>query len=263
MQPTPARFRELHASGTFIVPNPWDVGSARLLEALGAPALATTSSGLAATMGRSDQSVTRDKLVAHVAALTAAVGIPVTVDAERCYAESPPGIAETIDLLADAGAAGLSIEDYDPATGAIDPIGPATERVAAAAEAAHRRGLVLTARAENHLYDAGSLQDTLTRVAAYGDAGADCLYAPGPTDPAEIAAIVALGRPVNVLLRPGGPTVAELATLGVRRVSVGGWLAWTAYGALAASARELFETGTISAPVLGPKDRAVWSETTR
>jgi 2-methylisocitrate lyase-like PEP mutase family enzyme len=251
-------FRRLHESGCWALPNPWDVGSARLLEHAGAVALATTSSGLAASLGRHDQHVGRDELVAHVAAICAAVSIPVNVDAERCYADDGDGIASTVDALADAGAAGLSIEDFDPARGAIDPIDVATERVAAAADAAHRRGLVLTARAENHLYDAGDLDDTLERLARFRDAGADCLYAPGLVEPADIAAVVSLGRPVNVLLRPDGPAVPELAALGVRRVSTGGRLAFVAYGALMAAARELLDAGTVTAPMLSGRDRAAF-----
>jgi 2-methylisocitrate lyase-like PEP mutase family enzyme len=234
------------------------VGSARLLQHAGAVALATTSSGLAASLGRHDQHVGHDELIAHVAAICAAVTIPVNVDAERCYADEAAGIAPVVEALADAGAAGLSIEDYDPSTQAIDPIDVATERVFAAAEAAHRRGLVLTARAENHLYGNGDLADTLERLAAYRDAGADCLYAPGLVAAEDIVAVVALGRPVNVLLRPGGPTVPELAELGVRRVSTGGRLAFVAYGALMAAARELLDAGTLSAPTLSGRDRAAF-----
>jgi len=250
-----ADFRELHASGTFVLPNPWDVGSARLLEHLGAVALATTSSGLAASLGRHDQTVTLDELVAHVAAVCQAVSIPVNVDAERCFAEDTADIGATIDALAMAGAAGLSIEDYDPVAGALDPVDRAVERVGAAAAAAHRHGLMLTARAENRLYAVGDQHDTLARLTAYRDAGADCLYAPGLVARDEIEAVVALARPVNVLLWPGGPSVPELAAMGVRRVSTGGRLAWTAYGALATAARELLSVGTLTAPVLSGDDR--------
>lgn len=248
-------FRDLHRAGTFALPNPWDVGSARVLEHLGAVALATTSSGFAATLGRHDQAVTRDELTAHVAAICGAVGVPVNVDAERCFAAQPEGIAATVAGLAEAGAAGLSIEDYDPATGRLDTLDEAVARVEAAAAEAHRHGLVLTARAENHLYGVTDLDDTLARLAAYRDAGADCLYAPGLTERADIEAVVGLGRPVNVLLRPGGPTVDDLASMGVRRASTGGWLAWTAYGALAAAGRELLTTGTITASTLSAADR--------
>ncbi len=239
------RFRSLHESGTFLLPNPWDVGSARLLGTLGFPALATTSSGLAASLGKPDQQVTRDELVAHVAAVTAAVRIPLNVDAERCFADTPDGIAETVDLLAGAGAAGISIEDYDPATGRIETTEAGTARVAAAAAACARHGIVLTARAENHLYGHDDLDDTVERLRAYRDAGADVLYAPGLHTAADITRVVeAVAAPVNVLAVPGAPDVAELTRLGVRRVSTGGALAWAAYGALRDAARELLTAGT-------------------
>ncbi|GIE34378.1 2-methylisocitrate lyase [Actinoplanes italicus] len=239
------RFRELHATGTFVMPNAWDAGSARVLASLGFEAVATTSSGLAASLGKRDQQVTRDELVTHVAAVSAAVGVPVSVDAERLYADTAAGIAETVDLLAAAGAAGLSIEDYDPATGSVDTLPAGVERVGAAAEAARRHGLVLTARAENHLYGQGDLDDTITRLVAYRAAGADVLYAPGLTAPDDIARVVeTVGAPVNVLTMPGAPSVPELTALGVRRVSTGGALAWAAYGALRDAARELLESGT-------------------
>ncbi|MEU4619235.1 isocitrate lyase/phosphoenolpyruvate mutase family protein [Actinoplanes sp. NPDC023801] len=239
------RFRRLHSTGTFVMPNAWDAGSARVLATTGFAAVATTSSGLAASLGKRDQQVTRDELVAHVTAVTAAVGVPVSVDAERLFADTAGGIAETVDLLAAAGAAGLSIEDYDPATGRVDTLPAGVERVGAAAEAARRHDLVLTARAENHLYGQGDLEDTITRLVAYHAAGADVLYAPGLTTPEDITRVVeAVGAPVNVLMMPGVPSVPELAALGVRRVSTGGALAWAAYGALRDAARELLESGT-------------------
>ena len=238
------RFAALHEAGTFVMPNAWDIGSARVLVAVGAPAIATTSSGHAASLGRSDQQVDLDELVAHASALVAAVDVPVSIDAERCYADTPEGIADVVARLASTGAAGLSIEDYDPATG-IDPVDVAVTRVAAAAEAAHTHGMLLTARAENHLYGAGGLDDTIARLIAYRDAGADCVYAPGLADLADIARVVTeTGAPVNVLALPHGPAVPELAAVGVRRVSTGGALAFAAYGALAAGARELLSTGT-------------------
>ncbi len=239
------RFRELHESGTFLMPNPWDAGSARLLASLGFVALATTSSGFAATLGKQDQHVTRDELVAHVAALTAAVPIPLNVDAERCFASTPAGIRETVDLLAAAGAAGISIEDYDPATGRIETLTSGTERVAAAAEACARHGIVLTARAENHLYGHDDLDDTIARLRSYREAGADVVYAPGLRTAADITRVVKeVPAPLNVLAVAGAPTVPALATLGVRRVSTGGALAWAAYGALRNAAQELLTTGT-------------------
>ena len=238
-------FRTLHESGTFVIPNPWDVGSARLLEHLGFAALATTSSGFAATLGRADQHVTRDELVAHVAALTAAVRVPVSVDAERGYATGPAGVATTVRMLIEAGAAGVSIEDYDPDAGRVYPVEVAAERIAAAAAECDRHGVVLTGRAENHLYGAGGLDDTIARLVAYREAGAGCLYAPGLTDLGDIARVVhETGGPVNVLALRGGPGVRELAEAGVRRVSTGGSLAWAAYGALVAAATELRDQGT-------------------
>lgn len=239
------RFRELHEAGTFLLPNPWDVGSARLLEHLGFPALATTSSGLAAALGKLDQQVTRDELVAHVTAVTAAIGIPLNVDAERCFADSAAGIAETVDLLAEAGAAGISIEDYDPITGQVETLTAGADRVAAAADACRRYGIVLTARAENYLYGRDDLDDTVDRLRAYQKAGADVVYAPGLRAPADIARVVeSVPAPVNVLAVAGAPPVAELAALGVRRVSTGGALAWAAYGALRDAAVELQQAGT-------------------
>ena len=227
-----------------MIPNPWDVGSAKLLESLGFPALATTSSGLAASLGKHDQHLTRDELVAHVGSLTAAIGVPLNVDAERCYADTLDGIAETVTLLADAGAAGCSIEDYDPAAGGIDDVSKATERVAAAATAAHAHGVLLTARAEAHLYGAADIGETIVRLNAFRDAGADVVYAPGLVDLGEIRRVVdEVGLPVNVLMFPSGPSVSELAAAGVRRVSTGGALAWTAYGALVRAAVDLRDSG--------------------
>ncbi len=243
-----ARFRALHQrEEIFLMPNPWDAGSARLLAAAGFPALATTSSGLAMVHGRLDQTVTRDELVAHTAMLAAATPLPLSVDAERCYPDDPGGVAETVRLLGDAGAAGLSIEDYDPAAGRIDDLEVAVARVAAAAAAAHAESqpLVLTARAENHFYDLGDLDDTITRLLAYRDAGADVVYAPGLLDLDAIRTVVAaVGVPVNVVALPGCPTVSDLGAAGVRRVSTGGVLARAAYGTLVASATELRDAGT-------------------
>ena len=237
-----ARFRDLHRDGTFVMPNPWDIGSAQLLAGLGFPALATTSGGHAATLGRKDQQVTRDELVAHAGALSAAVDVPLNVDAERCFADSPAGVAETVGLVAETRAAGLSIEDYDPATRAIDPVDVAAARVAAAAEVARDAGLVLTARAENQLYGAGDLDDTIARLRAYRDAGAEVVYAPGLTSLDDIARLVeAVVVPVNVLALPAAPSIPELASAGVRRISTGGALARVAYVAAREAARELLE----------------------
>ncbi|MGH9080666.1 MAG: isocitrate lyase/PEP mutase family protein, partial [Acidimicrobiales bacterium] len=227
-----ARFRHLHREGTFVMPNPYDAGSARLLTALGFEALATTSGGFAASLGRPDMSVSRTELVEHVRRICEATSLPVNVDAEQCFPGSPGGVAETVGRLAGAGAAGCSIEDWDPRARSIETVGVAVERVVQAAAAAGASGLVLTARAENHLRGRDDLDDTIARLAAYASAGADVVYAPGLTDLAAITRVVGeAGAPVNVLLRRGGPLVAELAAAGVRRVSVGGALAWVAYGA--------------------------------
>jgi 2-methylisocitrate lyase-like PEP mutase family enzyme len=241
------RFRALHeADRLFVMPNPWDVGSARLLAASGFEALATTSAGFAWALGKHDQTVTRDELVAHVAELAAATDLPLNVDSERCYPDDPGGVAETVALLAAAGAAGFSIEDYDPAQNGMDEIGAAAERVAEAAEASRRlpEPMLLTARAENHIRGVQDLDDTIARLLAFRDAGADALYAPGLTDLRQIADVVAAVEiPVNVLVLPGGPTVAELAKAGVRRVSTGSLLAARSYGALVEAATTLITDG--------------------
>jgi 2-methylisocitrate lyase-like PEP mutase family enzyme len=235
------RFRELHASGLFLLPNPWDVGSAKLLAAAGFEALATTSLGLAATSGRPDGTVTLEQLVHHTQAMAGAVDLPLNVDAERCFTD----VVATVEHLAGAGAAGVSIEDWDPEVDAIDPVGVAVERVGLAADVARHHGMVLTARAENHLHGIGDLDDTITRLQAYRDAGAEVVYAPGLRSLDDIAAVVAaVGIPVNVLAVPGGPTTAELAAVGVRRVSTGGALARAAYGELVRAATELRDLGT-------------------
>jgi 2-methylisocitrate lyase-like PEP mutase family enzyme len=243
------RFLELHhGERPLLLPNPWDQGSARLLAWLGFRALATTSSGFAATLGRLDGSVTRDEALGHAAAIVQATELPVSADLENGFADDPAGIAETVRLALDAGLAGCSVED---ATGGQDtPIyaaGLAAERVQAAAEAAHRGPvhLVLTARAENYLHGRPDLADTIARLQAYQDAGADVLYAPGLTRLEEIRQLVAsVDRPVNVLARPGVPPVGELAAVGVRRVSVGGAFAFAAVGAMVEAATELREAGT-------------------
>jgi len=242
------RFRALHA-GTelFVMPNPWDVGSARLLASCGFEALATTSAGFAWSLGKHDQQVTRDELVAHVASLTAATALPLNVDSERCYPDDPGGVAETVALLAGAGAAGFSIEDYDPASASIDSVEVAAARVAVAADAAHslQDPLVLTGRAENHIRGVDDLDDTIARLIAYRDAGADVVYAPGLSGIDDIARMVgAVGVPVNVLALASGPGLDELASVGVRRVSTGGALAAVAYGALVEGAEELLRDGT-------------------
>jgi len=228
-----------------VIPNPWDVGSATILVELGFEALATTSSGHAMSLGRRDGEVTRDEMVDHVATLARAVEVPVHVDAERCFADTPEGVAETVHLLAATGAAGFSIEDWDRATGEVDPIDVATARVAAAVKAAAEHGMVVTARAENHIRNHPDLDDTIARLVSYRDQGAEVLYAPGLVVLDEIARLVReVAAPVNVLALPNGPSVPELASVGVRRVSTGGALAHHAYGALRRAGRELHDEGT-------------------
>jgi len=242
------RFLALHGGDQpLLMPNPWDRGSALLLASLGFEALATTSSGFAATLGRLDGSVTRDEAIAHAASIAACTDLPVSADLENCFADDPQGVAETVRLAVGAGLAGCSVEDY--ANRDDDPIydrALAAERVAAAAEAAHGGPvrLVLTARAENYIRGKPYLADTIARLQAYQEAGADVLFAPGVTKPEEIHELVAsVGKPVNVLALPGTPPVAELAAMGVKRISVGGAFAFYALEALAHAARELRENG--------------------
>lgn len=240
---TRERFRTLHERGSFIIANPYDVGSARLLEAMGFSALATTSAGFAWSLGRPDMGVTRDELVAHVAAIVSAVEIPLNVDAERCFSEDLTGVAETIELLAGVGASGISIEDWNPATDSIDPMSVAAARVEVAAVVAKRRGVLLTARCENHIHGVTDFANTLERLRAYRDAGADVLFAPGVSTQEQIEQVVSLGLPVNMLLTLTPFSAAELGNLGVRRCSVGGTLAGFAQGALVAAAQQLLDGG--------------------
>jgi 2-methylisocitrate lyase-like PEP mutase family enzyme len=243
------RFLALHRDEhPLLMPNPWDVGSARLLESLGFRALATTSSGFAATLGRLDGRVTRDEAIAHAAALQEAVEVPLSADLENCFADDPVDVAETVRLALDAGLAGCSVEDFSgPESDTIYEPGLAAERVAAAAEAAHsgERSLVLTARAENHVHGRDDLADTISRLQSFQEAGADVLFAPGVRTLDQISNIVSsVDVPVNVLVLPGMPSVSELAGAGVSRISVGGAFAFAAYGAALAAGRELLESGT-------------------
>jgi 2-methylisocitrate lyase-like PEP mutase family enzyme len=243
------RFLALHQGETpLLMPNPWDPGSALLLASLGFDALATTSSGFAATLGRLDYSVSRDEALTHAAAIVGATDLPVSADLENGFADDPSGVAQTIELARRAGLAGCSVED---ATGRKDaPIydaGLARERVVAAAEAAHAGDvrLVLTARAENYLHGRQELADTVARLQAYQEAGADVLFAPGMHAPDELRQLVAsVDVPVSVLALPGCPPIAELGELGVKRVSVGGAFAYAALGAVVEAARELLDEGT-------------------
>jgi 2-methylisocitrate lyase-like PEP mutase family enzyme len=243
------RFLALHKGpAALLLPNPWDVGSALLLASLGFDALATTSSGFAATIGRDDGQVTRDEAVAHAAAVAAATDLPVSADLENGFADAPDAVAETIAVALGAGLAGCSIEDATGREGdPIYPVGLAAERVAAAAEAAHAGPvhLVLTARAENYLHGRPDIDDTITRLQAYARAGADVVYAPGLIDIADIALVAgAVDRPLNVLALAGTPPVAELAAVGVARISIGGSFAFAALGAVVEAAHELKSSGT-------------------
>lgn len=242
---TAVAFRRLHEGpGAFVIPNPWDAGSARVLAALGFEALATTSSGFAFTLGRLDGGATLDEVVAHTAELDRATELPVSVDLENGY-ESP---ATAIMRVAAAGAVGGSIEDYDPA-GGIYELEHAVERVTAAAEAARKLGFpfMLTARAENHIRGNPDLEDTIARLDAFAAAGADVLYAPGLRSVEEIRAVCqAVSKPVNVLAVPG-LSLAEIVAAGAQRVSVGGSLAWVAVRALADAATAIRDRGDFSA----------------
>lgn len=242
------RFHALHArEQLFVMPNPWDIGSARFFAQAGVEALATTSAGFAWSLGRLDQRVTRDELVDHVAALSEATALPLNVDSEECFPREPGGVGETIRRLVRAGAAGCSIEDFDPVTGKIVDIIAATAAVREAAAAANEEDvpIVLTARAENYLYGVNDLDDTIARLVAYRDAGAEVLYAPGISDLSQLEMLVgAVDAPVNVLAIPGVPSLTELQELGVRRVSTGGGPAKVAYGAALHAVRHLLNGGT-------------------
>lgn len=240
-------FKALHEAGCFLIPNPWDAGSTRVLEGMGFSALATTSAGFAFTLGRADGAVSLDEVAAHVAALCAASDLPVSVDLENGYGHAPEDAATAILRAAGAGAVGGSIEDWsgEKARGLYD-IDHAAERVAAAVEAA--RGLdfpfMVTARAENLFRGSNDFDDVIARLQAYERAGADVLYAPGLKDIAQVSAVcAAVAKPVNVLANPA-LTVKEIAAAGGRRISAGGALAFAALGALMEGAAEMLENGT-------------------
>jgi 2-methylisocitrate lyase-like PEP mutase family enzyme len=242
------RFLALHRKGEpLLLANVWDAGGARVLESLGYEALATTSSGHAGTLGRPDGAITRERAMDHGREIAAATPLPVSADLENCFAADADGVAETLRLAGETGLAGCSIEDYVGGDAAhLYPLKEAVARVEAAV-AAVRGGanLVLTARAENHIRGVDDLGDTIERLQAYEEAGADVVYAPGLADLEHIRKVVeAVKVPVNVLCRPGGPTVPELASVGVARVSVGGGFYFAALGALATAAREWREHGT-------------------
>jgi 2-methylisocitrate lyase-like PEP mutase family enzyme len=241
-----ARFRALHEGKPFVIPNPWDAGSARAFEAIGFQALATTSSGFAFTLGRMDGSVTLDELAAHVETIDRATSLPVSVDLENGFGPRSEDAAEAIRRAAAAGAVGGSIEDYGRDDG-IYPLELAVERLSAAVEVARRLDLpfLLTARAENHIRGNPDLDDTIVRLRAYERAGADVLFAPG-LRPAEVRVVCeAVSRPVNVLAYPGA-TVAEIVDAGAQRISVGGALAWTGIEAAAEAAERIRDDGDFS-----------------
>jgi 2-methylisocitrate lyase-like PEP mutase family enzyme len=246
-----AEFLALHVPGSpLLLPNPWDAGSARLLAGMGFLALATTSAGFAGTHGRTDGNVTRDEALGHAAAVAGAVELPVSADLENGLADDPKGVAETVRMAVEVGLAGCSVEDWDPVAHELYAPRVAAERVAAAAQAAHggERRLVLTARADGHIHgrrDPEDLDDTVRRLQAYDEAGADVLYAPGVNSIEGIRRIVeSVSRPVNVLALADAPPVSRLAELGVARVSTGSGLFWAAMGGLATAAEELRDRGT-------------------
>ncbi len=244
-------FHQLHTSGCFVMPNPWDVGSARVLQRLGFSALATTSSGFAWTLGRPDNSVTLDEALGHLRQVCAAVELPVNADFEAAFAENPQQVFTNVTLAVSTGIAGLSLEDStgDPSRPLFD-FDEAVERMKAARRAIDDSGsgVLLTGRSEGFVCGHPDIDDTIRRLVAYAGAGADCLYAPRVESREHIAAIVAAvsPKPVNLLINSPSMTVADAASLGVRRISVGGTLARTAWAGFLASAQELVATGTFS-----------------
>jgi 2-methylisocitrate lyase-like PEP mutase family enzyme len=253
-----ARFRALHEGEAFIIPNPWDAGSAKVFAGLGFNALATTSAGFAFTLGRLDGDVTLDEVIDHVRVLDAATDLPVSVDLENGYGPSPEEAALAITRAAEAGAVGGSIEDWDAERG-IYELDHAVERVAAAAEAARGLGFpfMLTARAENLFRGNPDLDDTIARLQAYERAGADVLYAPFLKDPGQIRAVCeAVSRPVNVLARPQ-LSMAEIVEAGAQRVSVGSWLAMVSVDAVVETATKMRDAGDFS-DLRAPKQINEW-----
>lgn len=244
-----AAFRALHQQGCFVIPNPWDAGSAIALQSMGFRALASTSAGMAWSMGRPDNRVDRDEVLAHLANLVAAVDVPINADFENAFAREPSGVAANVALAVATGVAGLSVEDSTGDTEApLYEFELAVERIAAARAAIDASGadVMLTARTEGFITGRPDLDETIRRLTAFAEAGADCLYAPGLRDGAQIAEVVraVAPRPVNVLTP--GLSVAVLAGLGVRRISVGGSLARSAWGGFLRAAREISETGTFA-----------------
>jgi len=241
-----ASFREMHKAGCFVLPNPWDVGSVRRLERFGFKALATTSSGFAWSMGREDGDMSRDEMLRHMRVICEATDLPVNADFEAGFADSPEGVAANVALAVETGVAGLSIEDR--VGGGLYELPLAIERIRAAREAIDRSGedVLLVGRSEGFLVGRTDLTATIERLVAYAEAGADCLYAPGIKETASIAAVVSAvaPKPVNALLL-AGMRVADLATAGVRRVSVGGGLAAAAWAGFDHAVRQLIDEGTV------------------
>jgi 2-methylisocitrate lyase-like PEP mutase family enzyme len=244
-------FHRLHQSGCFVIPNPWDLGSARLLVQLGFPALATTSSGFAWSLGRPDNCVTLEEALAHLRAISGGVEVPVSADFEGGFATAPEDVGANVAAATTTGVAGLSVEDY---TGDVsNPLFEftlAVERIRAARQAIDDSGtgVLLTARSEGFIVGRPDLAETIRRLVAYAEAGADCLYAPGLRAIADIRAVVeaVAPKPVNVLVGSDFTTVAELAEVGVRRISVGGALARAAWTSFLQSAKEIAERGTFT-----------------
>jgi len=246
-----AAFRHLHSAGCFVMPNPWDVGSARALEQLGFTALATTSAGLAWTLGRADGHVTLDETLTHLRAVVDAVDVPVNADFEGGFAVDPQDVHANVRLAAATGVAGLSIEDSTgDGASPLHDVELAVERIRAAREAIDESGtgIVLTGRSEGFVVGRPDIDETIRRLRAYAEAGADCLYAPRIGTREQVAAIVAAvsPKPVNLLINAPFITVAEAAAQGVRRISVGGTLARTAWAGFLQAAHEIADTGTVS-----------------
>ncbi len=258
-------FHRLHESGCFVMPNPWDAGSARALEQLGFPALATTSAGFAWTLGRADNEVTLDEALEHLRVIAAAVDVPINADFEGGYAREPEGVADNVRRAAETGIAGLSIEDSSG--DAADPLFDfdlSVDRIRAAREAIDESGtgVLLTARSEGFVAGRPDIDETVRRLRAYADAGADCLYAPRIDNVDHIRAVLdAAGpKPVNLLINAPFMTVAEAAELGVRRISVGGTLARTAWGGFLGVAKEIAESGMFTGFNNMPNVDAIFSD---
>jgi 2-methylisocitrate lyase-like PEP mutase family enzyme len=246
-------FSRLHESGCFVIPNPWDVGTALYLQSMGFNALATTSAGFAWARGAGDGGVTREAALAHIAELSAAVDVPVNADFEGGFADAPEGVAESVRLCAETGVSGLSIEDFtgDRANPLYD-LDLAVARIKAARAAIDKAGgdVLLTGRSEGFIRGRPDLHETIRRLKAYADAGADCLYAPGISTREQIAAVVqaVAPKPINLLIgTPTELTVKDCADLGVRRISVGGSLARAAWGGFIRAARQIMEAGRFNA----------------